>query len=247
MWEIEKRRLARLRPSLAAQQRNGELMREDDENIWDNRDFGVVTFCERTSQPPFEETFRVGATPARNWALDFSGVGRLVEYFLAPATVDNSIPEHVLSALSRILTDKTAMTEFTPAEAEYLSVMQQVVTATTATEQDSLKSTLSKILSSTPNPPPATSITPHAWVYLRTANVILDLVAILRAHFTPHIKQKKLTNELSAALDGLKKATVASAAALAKEIRKEGGGKEHERVDGVLALEGVGRAEDVGG
>jgi len=243
MWEIEKRRLARLRPSLAAQQKNGELMRDDDENIWDNRDFSVVISCERSTQLPFEETFRVGATPGENWAKGFSAVERLVEHFLAPAAADNSIPEHVLSALSRILADKAAMAEFTPAEAEYLSIMQQVATATTTTQQDSLKSALSKILSSLPKPPPATSMTPHAWVYLHTANVTLDLVAILQAHFIPHLKQKKLTNELSAALDALKKAIVTNAAALAKEIgeEEEGSDKEQELIDGVLALEGVGK------
>jgi len=121
IWEIEKRRLARLRLSLAAQRKNGELMRDDDENIWDNHDFSVIISCERSSQRPFEETFRVGATPGENWAKGFSAVERLVEYFFAPTTADNSIPEHVLSVLSRILTDKKAMTEFTPAEAEYLS------------------------------------------------------------------------------------------------------------------------------
>lgn len=39
----------------------------------------------------------------------------------------------------------------------------------------------------------------------------------------------------------LKKAIVASTAAPAKEIGEEGGNKEQELVDGVLALEGVGR------
>ena len=42
MWDIEKRRLARLRPPLATQQKNGELMRDDDENIWDNRDLSAI-------------------------------------------------------------------------------------------------------------------------------------------------------------------------------------------------------------
>ena len=89
---------------------------------------------------------------------------------------------------------------------------------------------------------PATSITPHAWVYLHTANLILNLIAILQAYFISCIKQKKLTNELSAALNGLKKAIVANAETLAKGIgEEEGGDKEHELVDGVLVLEGVGR------
>ncbi|PWW76161.1 hypothetical protein C7212DRAFT_363414 [Tuber magnatum] len=242
MWEIERRRLARLRPSLAAQQKNGELIRDDDENIWDNRDFGVVISCERSAQSPFEETFRLGATPGENWAKGFSAVERLVEYFLNPTTVGGSIPEHVLSVLSRILADEKAMAEFAPVEAEYLSIMQLAATATTITEQKSLKSTLSKIHSSLPKPPPAASINPHAWVYLHTENMILDLVAILQAHFMPHVKQKKLTNELSAALDALKKAIIANAAALAKEIgEEEGSDKEQELVDGVLALEGVGK------
>ncbi|CAZ79814.1 unnamed protein product [Tuber melanosporum] len=242
MWEIEKRRLARLRPSLAAQQKNGELMRDDDENIWDNRDFSVVISCERSTNPPFEETFRVGATPGENWAKGFSAVERLVEYFLDLNQVGNSIPEHVLPVLSRILADKMAMTEFTPVEVEYLSIMQLVATAVITTEQDSLKSTLSKILSSLPKPPPATSITPHAWTYLHAANTILDLVAILQTHFVPHVKQKKLTNELSAALVELKKAIVVNAATLAKEVgEEEGSDREQELVDGVLALEGVGK------
>lgn len=168
---------------------------------------------------------------------------RLFEYFFAPTTADNSISEHVLSVLSRILTGKTAMTEFTQAEAEYLSIMQLVETATTATEQDSLKSTLSKIISSLLKPPPATSIIPHAWVYLHTANIILDFFAILQAHFISHIKQKKLTNELSAALDGLKKGIFANTGTLVKEIREEeeGSSKEQEQFDGGLALERVGR------
>ncbi|PUU75799.1 N-acetyltransferase B complex non catalytic subunit-domain-containing protein [Tuber borchii] len=86
MWEIKERRLARPRPSLAAQQKNGELMRDGDENIWDNRDFSVVISCERSSQRPFEETFRVGATSGENWAKGFSAVERLVEHFLTLTT-----------------------------------------------------------------------------------------------------------------------------------------------------------------
>ncbi|CUS10720.1 unnamed protein product [Tuber aestivum] len=242
MWEIERRRLARLRPSLATQQKNGELIRDGDQNIWDNRDFSVIISCERSTQSPFEETFRLGATPGENWTKGFSAVERLVEHLLDPTPVGGSIPEHVLSVLSRILSDEKAMVEFTPVESEYLSIMQLAATAATTTEQNSLKSTLSKILSSLPKPPPAASIAPHTWVYLHTANMILDLVAILQTHFIPHVKQKKLTNELSTALGALKQAVIANAAALAKEIgEEEDSDKEQELVDGVLALEGVGK------
>ena len=56
-------------------------MRDDDENIWDNGRFSVVISCELSSRLPFEETFRVGATPGENWVNGFSAVERLVEYF----------------------------------------------------------------------------------------------------------------------------------------------------------------------
>jgi len=79
-----------------------------------------------------------------------------------------------------------------------------------------------------PKPPPETSTTSHTWVYLYTVNVILGLVAILQAHLIPHIKQKKLTNELSAALKALKKAIVTNAATLAKEIGGEEEGSDKE-------------------
>ncbi|RPA91322.1 hypothetical protein L873DRAFT_1794936 [Choiromyces venosus 120613-1] len=252
MWEIEKRRLARLHPSLAAQQKNGELMRDGDENIWDNRDFSVVISCERSSQQRFEETFRVGATPGENWAKGFSAVERLVEYFRDPSVsfpgaVEGPIPAHVLSVLTRILPDQTAMSEFTPVEATFLSTIQLVVTflTTPATETESLKSTLSKFTSSLPTPPPASLISsPHAWEYLHTANTILDLVTILQGHFIPHVKQKKLMAELSAAVEALKKTVMTNAATLAKEIEEEeesASDAEQELIDGVLALQGVGR------
>ena len=102
MWEIEKRKLARLRPSLAAQQKNGELMRDDDENIKDSRDLSAVISCERSSQRPFKGTFCVGTTPGENWAKGLPAVERLVEHCFAPTRVDNSTPEPILSVLSRI-------------------------------------------------------------------------------------------------------------------------------------------------
>lgn len=106
MWEIERRRVERLRGgSGVVKMDDGETLEKvlkDDCVIWDNRDFGVVVSCE-TEYPPktgpsedgeekkekseegivkkrFEELFRMGPPPGENWVKALAIVEKLVAY-----------------------------------------------------------------------------------------------------------------------------------------------------------------------
>lgn len=246
MWEVELRQVSRLRPSSggAARAKESELMKNEDGNIWDNRDFGVVISCERSGKPRFEESFRVGQTPGEHWAKGFSAVERLVAHY-ASASLDNAVPQETIEILTRTLKDGANTSEFTSAEISYLTAVHLLATATlTSKDADATKSALSSIASSLPSPPSATTL---VWEFLHSANLTLDLCAIISSYFIPHLtnSNKRLgtsTSQLVSAASDLKQKTIAATSLLAKEISEEEGTEsEQDLIDGVLGLDDVGK------
>jgi N-terminal acetyltransferase B complex non-catalytic subunit len=221
------------------------LIEDGDDNIWDNRDFGVIISCERSGKPRFEESFRIGPTPGENWAKGFSAVERLVVYY-ASTSSDDEVPQRTSTTLTRILSDDTALSEFTPVEKLYITTINLLATATIASKKDvdAAKSALSSITTSLPPPPTPTTL---PWELLHNSNLILDLCTIISSFFAPHLTSttKKLNAHIPTLVSAatiLRQETAAVASLLATEIdSEEGTDREQDLIDGVLGLDGVGK------
>lgn len=165
MWEIERRRIERLRGGgvLAGRLEDADALSRvliDDCVVWDNRDFGVVVSCE-TEHPPrspvkdgqeegekgekkrFEELFRTSPPPGENWVKAFALVEKFVAYCKAAisTTADSPPPSlepaSIAKTLSTIAADPEAAVEFTDAEKSYLEVAVHIIsTAQAAISKD---------------------------------------------------------------------------------------------------------------
>lgn len=160
MWEIERRRVERLRSSTSnvGKVEDSETLEnaiKDDAVIWDNRDFGVVVSCE-TEHPPrlpakegeeqgaegvkrrFEELFRTSLPPGENWVKAFGVVEKVVVFCKAAIAAGSEVtaavlePENCVGVLEKVKADKEADVEFTDEEKEYVEVATHVVTAVQA-------------------------------------------------------------------------------------------------------------------
>lgn len=162
MWEIERRRLDRLRgytTSVTGKVDDAETLDtvlKDDATIWDNRDFGVVVNCE-TEHPPslppaeeggepkkvpkkrFEELFRTAEPPGEHWVKAFGVVEKLITYSKAVVAASSEggltpvlEPENCTGILEKVLGDREADIEFTAPEKEYLDLMTHVAAAVQA-------------------------------------------------------------------------------------------------------------------
>lgn len=155
MWEIERRRVERLRGSIynVGKVEDSETLEnaiKDDAVIWDNRDFGVVVSCE-TEHPPrlpakegeeqgaegvkrrFEELFRTSLPPGENWVKAFGVVEKVVVFCKAAIAAGSEVtaavlePENCMAVLEKVKADKEADVEFTDEEKEYVEAAAHIV------------------------------------------------------------------------------------------------------------------------
>lgn len=160
MWEIERRRVERLRTStsIAGKVEDSETLEnaiKDDAVIWDNRDFGVVVSCE-TEHPPrlpakegeekgeegvkqrFEELFRTSLPPGENWVKAFGVVEKAVVFCKAAIAAGSEVtaavlePENCVGVLEKVKADKEADVEFTDEERDYVEAATHFVAAVQA-------------------------------------------------------------------------------------------------------------------
>lgn len=160
MWEIERRRVERLRSSSSSTGKvdDSETLEnaiKDNAVIWDNRDFGVVVSCE-TEHPPrlpakegeeqgeegvkrrFEELFRASLPPGENWVKAFGVVEKVVVFCKtaiaagSEATAAVLEPENCTGVLEKVKAEKDSELEFTDEEREYVEVATHIVAAVQA-------------------------------------------------------------------------------------------------------------------
>ncbi|KAL7273222.1 mitochondrial distribution and morphology [Rhizina undulata] len=263
MWEIERRRSARL--STHNHQHQHDIAEvEVPEKVWDNRDFGVVVSCEagrEKGSKRFEELFRIGATPGEGWLRAFAAVEDAVGFLLGQTTEWRSVGERVGSILER--------EEFTEAEKGFLTAFRliaEIIDAVVVKDAEKATQGLNEVLEffrsrSLASLVATLELTPEAplinWAFSHTANLLLDLTGLVSlitsyvssAKTIKPLPSKTLLADIAKAIKQLKEEVTSKVKCVREELDKEDGAlqgivdrvlrEEEGDVGKVLGLEGV--------